>query len=544
MDRNRIILTWMLNTIFLFRGSSYSIRHSIRPRPRRHQRSMNQPLPTRASSTTMSTLSSSMPTVAEFVRQQTSTLWDTNDHKNFKNKYYHIYVGNPAGDADSIISAIGLAYVDESIENPSWRDDGENNNKKLIRLPVISIKKHELKTQRPETIWLLELAGIPTSQLVVVEDMNHPSILCCIDHPQLPEKADVTLVDHNHLQHHHQQQQSNWNVIEIVDHHMDLGHHSSVQGPQRTIAFRGDSESLVASTCTLVVERLLTRSKDIQTFPPTLSILLLGVILLDSVNMSPQAGKGTERDGHAIQALLDKTDWNPLVSSMDREGLLDNHSSHPRPDVNRFFEKLQSQKFNPHFWDSLSVSDALSLDYKAFTAPTTMTTTTPTTTTNVIFGVSTVLQSMESFRSKLPDPERFRTELQDFMTERGIHVLGIMFAVSNSEGQLTRQLLICSSSRTTATSTTTTTTTSTTTTNMTTWSGNSDPGRSDLAGSIVAHLQQPHYGLQLVERFDLPNPSTRTFQIIFLNQGKVTASRKQLVPILMDYWKPNDESKL
>lgn len=181
----------------------------------------------------------------------------------------HIVIGNEAGDADSIISAITLAYIESEQEN-------------MWSTPIVSIPTADLATQRPEVKLLLELAGIDnaTSDLFFVDD---PLIE---DDEYAPTR--VTLVDHNVLA--EKFQGKNWTVVEIVDHHQDEGRYlETCSGAARTIAF-ADDKALVASACTLVAERL----KKVWTplYPSSLGLLLLGVILLDSVNLSPgKSGK-------------------------------------------------------------------------------------------------------------------------------------------------------------------------------------------------------------------------------------------------------------
>jgi exopolyphosphatase len=378
------------------------------------------------------------------------------------NQPFHLIIGNPAGDADSIICALGLAY-EESVWN------------KASILPVVSISKHDLTTQRPETTYLLELAGIPVDSLV------------CIDDPNLPTTADVTLVDHNHLQ-----VQRDWHVVEILDHHLDEGAHEDVLGDKRAIAFSG-TQATVASCTTLIAERYLAHmqaSSPSSLIPTSLATLLLGVILLDSVNMSPEAGKGTNRDAAVIQSLLQETDWSAFVNNPMLMDVMSQDST--TPDTKKFFEALQYQKFNPKFWDKLSVQDALGLDYKEFTggADTSK------------FGVATVLQSMEDFVQK----EDLLQSIQEYMKAQDVGLLGIMFAVSNDQDKLSRQLAIC--------------------------------GPPELCKSMVDFLQHVDRGLDLSEaRNDLFNPTDSVIKVILMDQGNVAASRKQVAPTMMNYWK-------
>jgi inorganic pyrophosphatase/exopolyphosphatase len=75
------------------------------------------------------------------------------------------------------------------------------------------------------------------------------------------------------------------------------------------------------------------------------SLLLLGVILLDTYAENPKFAKNTPIDDQAVDVLshcLDKSDHHKL------------------------FEELADAKFDPSFWASLSASDCLRYDYKRF----------------------------------------------------------------------------------------------------------------------------------------------------------------------------------
>ncbi len=129
-------------------------------------------------------------------------------------------IGNEAGDADSIISAITLAYVESSQEE-------------IESTPIVSIPKADLTTQRPEVSLLMEMAGIvnASSNLIFVDDP-------LIQHDAIDSK--VTLVDHNILA--EKFQGKNWTVMEIVDHHQDEGlYFETCSGNDRTIAFVNDT---------------------------------------------------------------------------------------------------------------------------------------------------------------------------------------------------------------------------------------------------------------------------------------------------------------
>jgi len=184
----------------------------------------------------------------------------------------HLVLGNQAGDADSIISAITLAYV-ESLRTT----EEENERHQQFTVPIVSIPADYLKFLRPETVFLLkDCAGMNNLQ----NDVND---LIAIDQIELlPKKATLTLVDHNNHQYQHDNNQ--WTVTGIVDHHLDEGKHidtcpppsqsisssSSKQKQKRIIAFN-NSEALVASTTTLIVEQFYNDNASSTKMHPTLA---------------------------------------------------------------------------------------------------------------------------------------------------------------------------------------------------------------------------------------------------------------------------------
>eukprot|EP00978_Attheya_sp_CCMP212_P020722 scaffold59640_cov50-Attheya_sp.AAC.4 len=194
----------------------------------------------------------------------------------------HFVIGNEAGDADTIISAITLAYV-------------ESMAGKTQKTPIVAIPKIDFETQRPEVNLLLQLAGISINDLLFVDDPRIKS------NKDTSNCADVTLVDHNVLS--ESLVNKNWTVVEIVDHHQDKKQYlDSCSGVNRAIAF-ADNRALVASACTLVSERLKETWDPSSLYPMSLGVLLMGGILLDSVNLSPEVGKVTQRDIDATENL-------------------------------------------------------------------------------------------------------------------------------------------------------------------------------------------------------------------------------------------------
>jgi exopolyphosphatase len=434
----------------------------------------------------------------------------------------HFVIGNEAGDADSVVSAIAHAYLLHCI-GTSAGDDGTSSDPEqpraggvVVVVPVVSIPIRDLQTQRPETLFLLQtLAGLTKLD----------EVLCDID--ELVEflsfnaerRHPITLVDHNQISSRLQppsyvttDDPPILEVVGIVDHHRDMGFHADACSEvplARNVAFdESTGHPLVASTCTLVVEELVrirTGGRPHLDLPPQVSVLLLGTILLDSINLDPRAGKVTDRDTAAVNELLRCTRWDGLGPEAKRA--LGMSGSNAVPDCATLFNLLQSAKFDPEFWGSLSVRDALRLDYKQFS-----TGDATSNSNSAVWGMSTVLQDFDSF-SRKPDWER---TISSFMIERSLDLLVVMLSTSSvaddRPATMKRQLVLC------------------------------DLQKGSIVNDFVRHLTgaQAPRELKLVEMADetraLSKETSSSVYVRAFHQGNAKASRKQVAPILFDYF--------
>ena len=218
----------------------------------------------------------------------------------------HLILGNEAGDADSIVSAIGLGYAKTMIRRGGMRRGMTTTTPAAVVVPVVSVPRAEVHL-RSDVVLLLDLAGIPIEDLVCVDDddasrllspppsslsssSSSSSLLSSSSSSSSSPELKLTLVDHNRLRSSLVHLSSS--VVEILDHHEDEACHAGVTAfsGAREIVYV-DGAASVASTCTLVTERALGGTSG-DVVDASLGLLLLGVILLDSVNMSPGAGKG------------------------------------------------------------------------------------------------------------------------------------------------------------------------------------------------------------------------------------------------------------
>lgn len=390
----------------------------------------------------------------------------------------HVVVGNRAGDADSIISALTLAYIDSVFAGKP-------------KTAVVSITKKDLLTQRPEVSFLFRTLGLDST----IESLRF------IDDPIITSpiaKKSLTLVDHNRAE--EAFGGNHWEVVEMLDHHFDEQKHlETCSGDSRHIAFEND-KATSASTCTLIAERLNALKQP--KYHSTLATLLLGTILLDSVNMIPQAGKGTPRDAAAIQDLLDNTDWSTI--SKEAVSAWWKSSEYPaptdsKPVTTKMFESLQAAKFDPNFWQGLSVNDALRLDYKLFSAER------KTSLEVHLFGASAILMPMDKFLQK---PNVYEAIHQYMTTVAQVEVLAILFFFTCPDsGENRRQLILCGTN-------------------------SSETGK--MVDELVLFLQKE--AVLILEEEEALCLGDKMLTLRLFNQQNVKASRKQVAPLLIKFF--------
>lgn len=434
---------------------------------------------------------SDLASVTDFVRSVREAVTAINSGDAKPSTVPHIVIGNEAGDADSILSAIGLSYV------KTLQSTVENTQDNKLFVPVVSIPAESLKFQRPETTYLLsDCAGMEN----VKADVND---LIAIDQDDLlPKQATLTLSDHNFFR---GKPGFDWVVTEILDHHVDEGKHSDTcPSAKRNIAFE-DSKALVASTTTLVAEEFYTSAGDSK-MPPTLAILLLGTILIDSINMNPKAGKGTPRDAAIIERLMEETDWAELNLPNDILATESDGTKGSEPDPTKLFNKLQDAKFSPEFWNGLNAEQAIRMDFKSFSIPSASSVTATSS-----LGLGSILLEMGHFCDK------HQGSLVDTMArileEDQSELLGLMFTTFGSGDQRRRQIVLAS---------------------------HDEPSLDELINYLTVDTKTtPDLKLEITSRENAKvtiDGGDKSLSIVHMEQGNVAASRKQVAPILMEYF--------
>ena len=282
-----------------------------------------------------------------------------------------VVMGNEAADLDSMVSAVSYA----------WYKTETAKQEDTACVPLIPIPRQDFKL-RTEAVYLFHEAGIEEASLIFTDDLNLHA---------LHEKSALSLilVDHNKLGKGFAEYGAD--VVEILDHHQDEQLYPEVK--YRAI-------EPVGSASTLVAEHIL---RDLKTkVDAGLARLLAGTILLDTVNLDPNAGRLTKKDAVAVAELL------PLAGKSQSE----------------LFDKLQYEKFNVA---NLSTSDILRKDYKAYVAG------------EIRYGMSSALLSLDAWKKKDPN---LVAEFASYARSMNLTLLIVMNAYTKPK--FTRELALYS----------------------------------------------------------------------------------------------------
>lgn len=273
-------------------------------------------------------------------------------------KHTTVVVGNEAADLDSMASAVTYAYY--------LYLSGVN------AIPLVNIPRNDF-ILRTEAVYLFGAASLSPNQLIFIDD---------IDIRELNEKGnlELVLVDHNVPGSAQSPYESA--VVEILDHHADEKKYPS----DAKVDIRP-----VGSTATLVAERFLSNyTKEVD---DNIGTLLLGTILLDTVNLDKDAGRVTDDDIKAAEGLI-------KIAGLNQNAL---------------FEKLQFEKFNV---SSLKSYDLLRKDYKEWQLG------------DIKCGIGSVLMPALDWVKKDPD---ILGAFRDYLRERKLDVLLAMNAYTDPE---------------------------------------------------------------------------------------------------------------
>ncbi|XP_015192193.1 exopolyphosphatase PRUNE1 isoform X1 [Lepisosteus oculatus] len=286
----------------------------------------------------------------------------------------HVVLGNEACDLDSMVSALAFAYfLAKTTANPAV-------------VPVLNIRRSEFPL-RPENTFLLREAGLPQEGLLFRDEIDLQAL-------HRTGRLALTLVDHNILP--RADGSLEGAVVEVIDHH----HLDRVPSPSCPLTVEP-----VGSCATLVTEHISQRAPEV--LDRQVAQLLYGTIVLDCVNMAPEAGKVTPKDSQYV-ALLEAR-----FPDLPPRGAL--------------FDALQNAKFDV---SGLSTEQMLLKDMKAESGG------------DVSLAVSVVYVILETFLQR----PGLQQELCEFCHRHRYSVLVVMTISFNERKEPFRQIAVYSAS--------------------------------------------------------------------------------------------------
>ncbi|KAJ8668423.1 hypothetical protein QAD02_010086, partial [Eretmocerus hayati] len=190
-----------------------------------------------------------------------------------ENSKVRIVLGNPSCDLDSAVCALVQGYLEREILSSTT---GKNDGLDFVVLPVMNVSRREFRV-KTEVVFFLKRCQVSENLLTFRDEVNLGALhssgrleLVLVDHHTLTGE-DTALADC---------------VIEVLDHRP--------HDPEWPWTGRRLTLERVGSCATLVARNLLKLEVDI--LKPTLALLLLGPILIDTANFSKEADRATALD--------------------------------------------------------------------------------------------------------------------------------------------------------------------------------------------------------------------------------------------------------
>lgn len=260
----------------------------------------------------------------------------------------HLVFGNEAADPDSCVCAITMAAaLDVALEGQD-----------ALVAPVIPISRADFKLQL-DRVHLLKRAGLDGSgdgpnwtptHVCFADEVLHHYVAAAEEEctPSQPQELHVHLVDHNKLA--SSLSALGPRVASIVDHHAEEGLYTeSVPAESRLV------ELGIGSCASLVAERLRSMAPSLLQDASVCS-LLLGAILLDTVNLDPTAKAQKEREASIAEGLLQ--------TAAPHLGLRPGPGEHGVGGRAQFFQELFDVKNDRQLLLGFPTPDLLRQDYK------------------------------------------------------------------------------------------------------------------------------------------------------------------------------------
>ncbi|KAI1886017.1 hypothetical protein AGOR_G00209710 [Albula goreensis] len=287
----------------------------------------------------------------------------------------HIVLGNEACDLDSMVSSLAFAY---------FLSKRAGSGKAPV--PVLNIPRAEFPLHT-DNGFLLRESGLTQDALVFRDEVDLPGL-------HREGKLALTLVDHNVLA--SADTDLEGVVVEVID------HHQLERKPSPSCSITVET---VGSCTTLVTERIMQTAHEV--LDKQVAMLLYGAIVMDCVNMAPEAGKVTPKDSKYVHSV------GVAISRSATKGAL--------------FQSLQNAKFDI---SGLTTEQMLLKDLKVVTGA------------DLKLAVSVIYMTLEAFLQR----RGLQKELCDFCHKHSYSLVIAMAISIDEKNEPTRQLAIYSSS--------------------------------------------------------------------------------------------------
>ncbi|XP_051576841.1 exopolyphosphatase PRUNE1-like isoform X2 [Myxocyprinus asiaticus] len=287
----------------------------------------------------------------------------------------HVVMGNEACDMDSMVSALTFAYfLSKTLDS------------KRVPVPVLNIPRAEFPLHS-DSIFLLRETGLSQDHLLFRDEVDLRGL-------HKAKQLTLTLVDHNVLPSADSELEEA--VVEVIDHHL-LQRTPSPSCPVTV--------ETVGSCATLVTERIAQKAPGV--FDQQVAQLLYGTIILDCVNMAPEAGKVTPKDSQYAMFLEKHFPKLPPRSAL--------------------FQSLQNAKFDV---SGLSTEQMLLKDMKVASGG------------DLRLAVSAIYMTLEAFLQR----RGLQQDLCEFCHNHNYNLVVAMTISFNDNKEPFRQLAVYSSS--------------------------------------------------------------------------------------------------
>jgi exopolyphosphatase len=390
----------------------------------------------------------------------------------------HIVMGNEALDLDSTVSSVLLANLYHH-----YYMDQESLPEQLVAvdvLPVLPIERRDF-VLRQDAHALLSRVGVDLQHVLFIDDLSAPSqsVKTALLNCQAAGQLRVTLTDHNLLGQDFSALSPS--VVGIVDHHVDqtISEHATLSQERQIVVPLGSATTLVAERYLGLspLPSLQVKGAEESEFEPTslldaaIGNLMIGTILIDTVNLDAKMGRTEPRDIQAIDAIV-----RHLTQCGDQFGL------QTVDERNALFQFLQDTKFD---LSRLTSAELLRKDYKSWQVG------------NIKYGISSVTMSTADWVSKDLD---LSATFSQYMLEQHIAFLLVLTSFTDQNQTFNREVMAIA-----------------------------QPGNEALFSHIISAISEP-LTLSSVEIPSPLNPSNN--HISFFNQKDIKLSRKQVQPAI------------